>query len=196
LEVAVEMDHPGFYPRGGGLIRAQVRPAGLPHGFNPGEPSPVRRARVISAVAGLAEHIARRQATRATERLRRRGLEVESREESWSGGPGTMLGIELATEPVPTFFFALGERSKPAEAVADDAVAEAEAFLDADPAGIDEHSADQILLPLAFSPKASHFRVARVSTHLLTNAAVIQKFLARRIGCDGPEGGPGDVTVQ
>src|ERR1700730_5514249 len=99
-----------------------------------------------------------------------------------------MLGIELPTEPVPTFFFALGERGKPAEAVANDAVAQATAFLDADPPGIDEHSADQLLLPLAISPQPSCFSTARVSSHLLTNAAVIRQFLPRRIECQGTEG--------
>jgi RNA 3'-terminal phosphate cyclase (ATP) len=106
-----------------------------------------------------------------------------------------MLGIELATAPAPTFFFALGERGKPAEAVANNAVVQVEAFLDAAPPGIDEHSADQILLPLALSPEPSRFPTSCISSHLLTNAAVIQRFLPRRIECDGAPGQPGWVRI-
>ncbi len=196
LDVALHMDRPGFYPRGGGRIRADIRAVEAPRPFHPDPPAPVRRARVLSAAASLPEHISRRQADRATARLVELGLEVEARQESWPGGPGTMLGIELATEPVPTFFFALGKRGKPAEVVADEAVAQAEAFLSAEPPGVDEHSADQLLLPLAFAPGPSRFRTARVSSHLLTNAVVIQRFLSRTIRCDGGEGQPGRVHVQ
>jgi len=196
LKVSLRMDRPGFYPRGGGLIQAVIHPCGLPRGFSADSTKPATAATILSAVAGLPEHIAHRQARRAAYRIGERGLDVDAREETWQDGPGSMLGIELATEPVPTFFFALGERGKPAEAVANDAVAQAEAFLDADPPGIDEHSADQIILPLALSPKASRFRTACISSHLLTNAAVIQRFLPRRIECDGNEGQPGSVRID
>ena len=196
LSVSLRMDRPGFYPRGGGSIQTDLRPSPLPRAFNPCVGRRPTHARIVSAVAGLPADIARRQARRAAYRLAERGLEVEAREEFWSGGPGTMLGIELATEPVSTFFFALGERGKPADAVANDAVAQATAFLDADPPGIDEHSADQLLLPLALSPEASCFRTARVSSHLLTNAAVIQQFLPRHIECQGAEGEAGVVHIR
>jgi RNA 3'-phosphate cyclase len=196
LNIAVRMQRAGFYPRGGGVIEASIHPSSPVRGFQHEERIPVDAVRVFSAVSGLPEHIARRQARRAAERLERRGLRVEVHEEAWAGGPGTMLGVELATEPVPTFFFALGARGKPAEAVADEAVAQAEAFLDRDPPGVDEHSADQLLLPLAFSPESSSFRTARVSSHLLTNAAVLEKFLPRRIECDGQEGSPGVVHLR
>jgi RNA 3'-terminal phosphate cyclase (ATP) len=195
LQVSLRMERSGFYPRGGGVVHADIRPAQL-LGYNPAGATPVTRVHVLSGVAGLPEHIRRRQAARAADRLTERGLEVEVHEESWPGGPGTMLGVELPTEPAPTFFFALGERGKPAEKVADEAVAQVEAFLDGGPAGIDEHSSDQLLLPLALSPEGSRFRTACVSSHLLTNAAVIQQFLPRQIVCDRDEGQPGTVIVH
>jgi RNA 3'-terminal phosphate cyclase (ATP) len=196
LNLSVRMERAGFYPRGGGLIHAQIERCGPLHRFNLDALKPVRHVRVLSGVAGLPEHIQRRQADRAAKRLAERGLDVEIQMESWPGGPGTMLGVELATEPAPTFFFGLGERGKPAERVADEAVAQAEAFLDRDPPGIDEHSADQLLLPLALSPESSRFRTVCISSHLLTNAAVIQQFLSRCIECDGREGEPGVVEIR
>jgi RNA 3'-phosphate cyclase len=194
--VSLQMERPGFYPRGGGRIQANIRPAAALQGFNPKTATLPTHAKVLSAVAGLPLEIAHRQARRAVYRLSERGLQVEAHEESWPGGPGTMLGIELATEPAPTFFFALGERGKPAEAVANDAIAQAEAFLRTEGTGTDEHSADQIVLPLALSSEKSHFRTARISAHLLTNVAVIQQFVPRRIVVDGDADGPGWVRID
>jgi RNA 3'-phosphate cyclase len=196
LTVSLRMDRPGFYPRGGGVIHAEIQPAAPLRNVALDAIATVSRVRVVSAAASLPEHIVQRQAHRATERLRERGLEVDAQEESWSGGPGTMLGIELPTAPVPTFFFALGARGKPAERVADEAVAQVEAYLDRRPGGIDEHSADQLLLPLALAPGPSHFTTACISSHLLTNAEVIKAFLPRRIECDGDAGESGVVRCS
>lgn len=196
LEVGMRMERAGFYPRGGGLIVAEIEPWTAPPGLVLAASEPVSQARILSAVAGLPESIARRQAQRAARQFAKRGLAVETREESWAGGPGTMLGVELATAPVPTFFFALGERGKSAEAVADEAAAQAAAFLDTGPYGVDEHSADQLILPLALMAGASRFPTACISSHLRTNAAVIQQFLPRTIECVGADGQPGWVNIR
>ena len=50
-------------------------------------------------------------------------------------------------------------------------------------APVDEHSADQLILPLAFAEGASEYRVSRVTKHLLTNVEVVRKFILRRIEC-------------
>lgn len=196
LDINLAMQRPGFYPRGGGRIRAEIPAVERLHGLQLLELSRVTRASVLSVVAGgLPESIAERQAKRAAQRLKGLGLKVESRVETWENGPGTLLGVELATEPVPTFFFALGARGKTAEAVADEAADQVQAFLAAEPAGVDEHSADQLVLPLALSPEPSAFRTAVVSSHLLTNVAVVGRFLERPIVCEGDEGGPGVVRL-
>jgi RNA 3'-terminal phosphate cyclase (ATP) len=130
-----------------------------------------------------------------SERLSEMGLEVKSQIENWQGGPGCMVGVELPTEPAPTFLFALGERGKPAERVADEAADQVAAFLRAEPRGVDAHSADQLLLPLALAPEPSQFRVAEVTSHLRTNADVIRHFLERSIQIEGGEGEPGQVNI-
>ena len=124
------------------------------------------------------------------------GIDAGCIGETHPGGPGCILGVELPTEPAPTFFFGLGEKGIPAEAVADDAAAQVAAFVHAEPRGVDEHSADQLILPLALAADPSEFRVAAVSSHLLTNAAVIEQFLDRRISCDGVEGQSGVVRID
>jgi RNA 3'-terminal phosphate cyclase (ATP) len=195
LRVRLDMPRAGFYPRGGGELRANILPATTLAGFQGLTDEPIASALVVSAVGGLPEHIVRRQAERAAQGLKQLGLEVEVRQEELPGGPGTICGVLLPTAPAPTFFFALGERGKTAERVADEAVAQVETYLERRP-GVDEHSADQLLLPLALAEGPSRFRVACISSHLLTNAAVIRKFLTRAIHIDGDEGQPGEVRIE
>ncbi len=194
LRVSLRMNRPGFYPRGGGVVEAFIQPCPELHSVRLGERSTVK-ACGFSAVAGLDESIARRQARRAAFRLQHYGLKARLREETWQGGPGTVLAVELDTTPVPTLFFALGARGKPAERVADEAVDQVIAYLDAGDALVDAHSGDQLVLPLALAEGPSEYRVALVTRHLTTNIAVIRRFLERNIVCEGEEGGPGVVRI-
>jgi RNA 3'-terminal phosphate cyclase (ATP) len=196
LHVNLKMLRPGFYPRGGGVLEVHVQPCPAVRGLTLAKVEPVRRATVLSAVASLPEDIAKRQARRAIYRLRENGIQSEAHQETWDGGPGTVVAITLPTKPVPTLFAVPGQRGKPAERVADDAVAQVLAHVRAEPTGVDAHSADQLVLPLALSAETSEFPVADVTQHLLTNVAVIRRFVERDIMCEGAEGGPGLVRIS
>lgn len=196
LDITVKMRRPGFYPRGGGLLQAHIKPTAGIHGLRLNQVTPANRITGFSAAAGLPEHVARRQAQRASKRLHSLRLPVQITEESWQGGPGSVLALVLNTLPAPTMFFALGERGKPAERVADEAVAQVVRFHEDQSAAMDEHSADQIILPLAMAEGPSSFPVATVTSHLLTNAAVIRQFVEREIQIEGEEGKPGLVRIN
>ena len=92
-------------------------------------------------------------------------------------------------------FFAVGERGKPAEAVADEAADEALAYRDAG-CPVDPHMVDQLVLPLAFAAGPSEFRTSKITQHLLTNVDVIRRFVDRPIVIDGDLGKPGTVRVS
>jgi RNA 3'-phosphate cyclase len=194
LKVSLRMNRPGFYPRGGGEIQAFVHPCPKLTGAHVGVRKSVKVSG-FSAVAGLEAGIARRQARRAMIRLQQIGLPCELREETWPGGPGSVLALELDTHPVATLFFALGARGKPAERVADEAVEQVVAYLETGDTRVDAHSADQLVLPLALAEGTSEYRVAQVTRHLTTNIAVIRRFLDRDIVCEGNEGEPGIVRI-
>jgi RNA 3'-phosphate cyclase len=195
LDIGLHMRRTGFYPRGGGAIEAEVQPCAEIKGLNLGDRRPNERITGFSAVAGLPEHIAQRQARRASERLTAAGLQVELREEKWHGGPGSVLALVLEAEPVPALFFGLGARGKTAKQVADDAVDQALAFVHSGPAVVDPHSADQLVLPLALATGPSTFSVATVTSHLVTNIDVIKRFLEREIVCEGELDGPGWARI-
>jgi RNA 3'-terminal phosphate cyclase (ATP) len=195
LHVRLRITRPGFYPRGGGQVEAFIQPSPRLRGLRLGPRGPVR-ASGFSAVAGLDRSIARRQARRTRFRLEQHGLKAELREETWDGGPGTVLAVELDTAPAPTLFFGLGARGKPAERVADEAVDQVIAYLDSGNALVDPHSADQLVLPLALAEGSSEYEVSEVTLHLTTNVAVIRQFLDREVVCEGEEGRPGRVRID
>ncbi len=195
LHVSLRLDRPGFYPRGGGVVRAFLQPCPRLRGLTLGERGPVTITGV-SAVAGLDANIARRQARRAAFRLKQQGYAARIEEETWEGGPGTVIVLYVETGSVPATFVALGARGKPAEAVADEAADEALAYLHAGDALVDPHSADQLVLPLALAEGPSEYRTTAVTLHLTTNAAVIRRFLDREIVVEGEEGNPGRVLVR
>jgi RNA 3'-terminal phosphate cyclase (ATP) len=196
LRVGLHMERPGFFPRGGGVVEAHLEPCSRLKGLSLHQRGPTGVSG-FSAIAGLPEHVAQRQARRAEFRLRHSyGIEAEIRQEQWPGGPGSVLALFVNGGPVPALFFGLGERGKPAERVADEAFGQAAAYLDAAPTAVDCHSADQLLLLLALAEGPSEYSVAEVTQHLTTNADVIRHFLDRDITCEGREGEPGRVLIR
>jgi RNA 3'-terminal phosphate cyclase (ATP) len=196
LRIGLRMRRPGFYPRGGGVVEGYIEPCPRLHGLQLLACGEVTRITGVSAVAGLPEQIAERQARRALTRLRQRQLPTDIQLETWDGGPGTVLTLALDTTPVPTLFFGLGARGKPAERVADEAVDQVFAYLDKASPGMDAHSADQLVPALAVAEEPSRFHVAEVTSHLLTNIAVIRRFVDRNLTCEGQEGQAGVVSID
>lgn len=199
LDIKLAMIRPGFYPRGGGEIRAAIQPTSTIRGLTLTACPELTTAGGFAAVAGLPEKIAKDLARRLTHRLKMAGVESHIAQEDWSEargsiGPGVLCGVLFRQLAVPPVFVGLGERGKPAEAVADDAADQALAFRESG-CPVDPHAADQLVLPLAFAKDASEFRVSEVTRHLLTNIDTVRRFVNRDITCEGSIGGPGTVRV-
>jgi RNA 3'-terminal phosphate cyclase (ATP) len=195
LRLRLKMARPGFYPRGGGLVEAVIQPCAALRGARLGNDTAVP-VRGTCAVAGLPDHIAHRQVRRARYRLEDAGIDCDLREEAWQGGPGNVVVLEAQTTPVPTVFTATGARGVPAETVADEAVAQVRDYLATGQGRIDEHSADQMVLPLALADGPSVIATHRVTQHLTTNVWVIRRFVERDVVVSGDEGGPGEVRIE
>ena len=158
IDIAVSLGRTGFYPRRR-LVCAH-RACNRVSPFQ-GMTTSKSRASILAGVASLPTHIAERMIEQVGYRLEKLYLEFDATIETWQGGPGCMIGIELPTTPAPTFLFALGEKGKPAEMVAHEAADQVEAYLNAKPLGVDEHSADQLLLPLALAEGRPSFASRR-----------------------------------
>jgi RNA 3'-phosphate cyclase len=195
IEVALEMARPGFYPRGGGEIRATIRPSAEVRPLHLTASLELTTAGGFGAVAELPESVSKNMTRRLTHKLKMAGVESHIPQETWANGPGAVAGVLFRQAPIPPLFFALGERGKPAEAVADEAVERAIAFKESG-CPVDPHAADQILLPLAFATGPSEFRTSEVTQHLLTNIATVKRFVDRGISCEGNLGDRGMVKIE
>ncbi len=196
IEVELALVRAGYYPEGGGEIRATVRPASAIRPLALGPRGRLERIEGVSAVSGLPRSIAERQRRRAMARLRDAGLDAGiALAELPSRGKGTALHL-LATFDggARACCDALGARGKRAETVADEACDHLLAFL-ATRGALDQHAADQLILPLALADGPSHFLLPRVTSHLLTNARIIERFLDCRIAIDGDRDAEGTVRV-
>ncbi|HEY7745226.1 MAG TPA: RNA 3'-terminal phosphate cyclase [Desulfuromonadales bacterium] len=186
----------GFYPRGGGQVTARIRPASLLRRLSLVERGRLTRIFCLSAVSHLDQSVAERQSRAALARLAGLTGQIEFRNISLPApGKGTVFLTLAEFEHARCCYFSLGERGKPAERVAGEAVDAFLAFLDTDGA-IDEFLADQLLLPLALAQGTSEMRTARVTPHLRTNAEVIHRFLSARIEIIDIPGEGGLVRIQ
>jgi RNA 3'-terminal phosphate cyclase (ATP) len=182
FDLDVTMNRPGFYPRGGGEIVANISPSPQLHGLHAMSCPEITTAGGFAAVSGLPDKIVKTMARRLTHKLKMAGIESHIEQGEWGpkAGPAALCGVLFRQLPVPPFFLGLGERGRPAEVVADEAAEQAIAFRESG-CPIDEHSADQLVLPLAFSPEESEFKVSHVTQHLLTNIDTIRRFVERDI---------------
>jgi RNA 3'-terminal phosphate cyclase (ATP) len=188
LPLRLEMAEAGFYPRGGGRVEAYIE-QGMPHAFVHTERGPLQQVSGKAGVANLRDDIAQRMRHRALKRLASHGLAAEIELVRWSS-PGQGAALSLTAhhrDVIPATFVGLGERGKPSERVADEAVDQLLAFHAVSQAAVDPHSADQVLLPLAFAPGRSAFTVSEITPHLRTNAATITAFVNRTITIEEPQ---------
>jgi RNA 3'-terminal phosphate cyclase (ATP) len=172
--VSLSLLRRGFFPAGGGRIRAEIEPC---NGLVPVEllrRGTVLARRALAVVQNLPEGVAERELEGMRKRL---GDPIVLRKEVVAGGtgPGNAVILEVECEEVTEVFSAFGERRVPAEAVAGAAADEALEYLAADvPVG--RRLADQLLLPLALAG-GGRFRTLPLTPHSETNAAVLGLFL-------------------
>ncbi|MGE5278197.1 MAG: RNA 3'-terminal phosphate cyclase [Acidobacteriota bacterium] len=196
FDADLEMLRAGFYPVGGGLLRAAIRPAGQLTGMDFLARGALRRIHGVAAVARLDLRIAERLRDQALRRLSARASAVElDIVHLEAPSPGAFLLLRAEFESSSACFWAPGERGKPAERVADEAVSELDEFL-ASPGAIDPYLGDQLVLPLALAAGASALAVSRVTGHLVTNAEIVRRFLPAQIEVGAPVGQPGVVRIE
>lgn len=166
----------GWYPRGGGEVTLQVQGGCKLTGLHLLERGELKRVRGLAVATELPAHIPQRMASRAENLLRAAGLRVyvqALREKGVAPGAGIFLTAEYRHSL--TGFGGFGRLRLSSEKVAEIACEQLLQFHQTG-APVDEHLADQLLLPAVLASGESQYKVAEVSTHLTTNAAVIEMF--------------------
>ncbi len=174
-DVRLELVRPGFYPNGGGELRASIAPAKDARPLSLETRGRVRDMRAVAQVARLPLSIAERELAVLGKKLGISPPHLSAQELDPRTGPGNSVAVRIECDNVSEVFSAIGERGVRAEAVAENAAKEARRYLDADvPVG--EHLADQLLLPLALGAGGS-YRTTALSEHTRTQIRTMQKFI-------------------
>jgi RNA 3'-terminal phosphate cyclase (ATP) len=176
VDAEVTLQRSGFYPAGGGRATLRVAPSSLsPVGLT--DRGPLDRVVVHSKASTSLESksVATRQADAASDALAAHGIGHVVEEPAYvpSTSPGSALLLEARYGASRAGFDALGERGKPSEGVAEEAVDAFEAF-DETSAAVDDHLADQLLVVLALA--GGTVRIPRITSHVRTNSAVVEAF--------------------
>ena len=179
--VKLHLARPGFVPAGGGHAIARIEPVAKLQPIEINEPGKHLTTSAKAIFSNLPFDIARRELDALGQALslpadRLKPMEVKA------DGPGNALIINVEHENKAEQFTAFGQRGVPAERLADDLANEVKHFIKAD-VGVGPHLADQLLLPMAIAGEGS-FTTLEPTLHTLTNAAVIEEFLAVNISFD------------
>jgi RNA 3'-terminal phosphate cyclase (ATP) len=185
--VTAGLERHGFVPRGGGRVVVQIEPGGKLHPVDLLERGRIIRQRVRALVSGLPADIARREVEAVCRVLKWKKEMGEVVELPEDRGPGNVVLIEVESEHVTEVFTGFGQKGVRAEEVARGAAAEAKRYLEWG-VPVDEHLADQLMLPMALAGGGSYV-TGPLSAHSRTNIDTIAKFLDTRIAVDQLESG-------
>ena len=209
--VRLELQRRGFYPKGGGAVRVEVRPAG-PAGLRPldlAAPGAVVRVELRAWFAGaVTEEVPKRMAEAARARLwAALGAEVpaELKIQKVPGarkktGDGAGLLVQAVTAAGGglggTALLERGSQESPEEL----GTRAAEQVVGALAAGaaVDEHMQDQLIIYMALARGTSRVAMAEPTLHTRTAIAVMEQMLGDRVRfhTERPlEGSPGPFLV-
>jgi RNA 3'-terminal phosphate cyclase (ATP) len=185
-KVQLDLVSHGFYPRGGGEIRASITPAPRLGALRLHERGAWVRGYAEAYVSAIPLHVGQRELAVIGRMLGWPQDQLLLRALPNDVGPGNALTITLEYANVTEVFTGFGERGVRAEAVAEQAAEEARAYLAAS-APVGEQLADQLLLPMALGEGGS-FVATQATPHLRSNIAVIERFTQRHINVEETAG--------
>ena len=194
IEVDLQLESPGFYPAGGGVLHATVQPAAELRRCAFEARGELERVEGTALLSALSSDIGLRELAVLQDGFGLREDARHLRQVRPPGGPGNALMLRVRHAAHTTTFTGFGERGTSAETVAARVADEAQTYLNSG-ACIDEHLGDQLLLPMALAGGGS-FTTTAPSEHLRSNAALIEKFLPVEITWEQQDATTWRVTVE
>jgi RNA 3'-terminal phosphate cyclase (ATP) len=180
LKFSVDVLKRGYYPNGGGIVQSTINPCRRPDTIEFLASRHIE-PKIISVCSQLPVHVAKRQVSSALVALEKKDIRCSNYTASIesANSPGSSILVYCASDQgMYVGGDSIGELGKRAESVGLEA---AERFFESilAQATIDPFLADMLIVPLALSKGRSRYRIARVTSHLLTNLRVVSDI----IGC-------------
>ena len=171
----ISLERYGFYPLGGGLFTAHIKPINRLTPIDLVERGEMLKAGGRALVAKMPRSIVEKEAIALSSKLEWPPSNVTLEEIRNSPGQGNVLMVRVDCANVTELFTAFGDKAKQPEDVAEDAALQTGQYLSAR-AVAGPHLADQLLLPFALAGAGS-FTALPLTLHATTNIEVIRKFL-------------------
>jgi len=199
LDLTLKLKRAGFYPRGGGLVDVKIKSKAEIDPVNLSVRGEFKGLKIRGAVSNLGDEIAERMINGVKRGARTIGMAANQLKGEIYRPPsrdsGAYVFVQADYENARGGFVGLGAKGKRAEIVAAEAWEEAAPYLRATEP-MEPHLADQALLPLAFADGESEFSTSEITSHLLTNAAIIERFSVASVEIEGEGGSPGRVRIK
>jgi RNA 3'-terminal phosphate cyclase (ATP) len=193
IDARLQIERPGFFPAGGGILHATVAPAPTLQQVEFCERGAFMSIEATALLSGLAASIGERELRVLADAFELRQNALHLRQIRPSLGPGNALLLRVSHRDHVETFTGHGERGLSAERVAALLAEEAHAYLGS-AACVGEHLSDQLLLPMALAGGGA-FTTRTISDHLRSNARLIEKFLEVEIDWTQQAEGVWRVTV-
>ncbi|MDA4125701.1 MAG: RNA 3'-terminal phosphate cyclase [Thaumarchaeota archaeon] len=185
----------GYYPRGGGRVKASVEPCVSLVPLDLLDRPSLSDVRIRSRCGVLPRHVAERQLSAATTVLSKSGFRIGGGEitTEQTDSPGSSVLVYTTGEGFYLGSDAIGARGKPAEAVGADAGNRFVAVADSG-ACLDSNIADMLLPLLSLAPRPSRVKIHEVTAHLESGLRLASQFTSCVYSVQ-PEGKSSLVTI-
>ncbi len=175
VDLTLALEQPGFYPAGGGRVRAAIRTWSDRRPLHLNERGALVSETATALIADIPYGVAERELATLATGLGWPAAQCRPLVVRGSRGPGNVLLAEIASEHVTELVSAVGERGKSSEKVAAEVIEQVRAYL-THGAPVGEHLADQLMLPLALGAGGS-FTTGPLSMHARTQVETMRLFL-------------------
>lgn len=178
--VTLSVERHGFYPKGHGVLKADIRPVRKLKPLDWNAKAPTIRTQAAILTAQLPEHVAQRE--KAV--LQQAGVfDVENRAVE-AAGAGNVVFLQADYPHAAMGFDALGRVGKPAQDVAKEALQKWTAF-EKTPDACEPHLLDQLLAYMALADGRSRVHLGHLSEHAISNLRVLHQMLGTEHTFDG-----------
>lgn len=177
IKFDLEVQKRGYYPKGGGIVKATIEPCARPAAsefLNGRAVDP----KITSVCSQLPKHVAERQISSALLALEKSGVKCTNYAASFetAASPGTSILVYSVSDFGGPYVGgdSIGEVGKRAEQVGQEA---ASRYLESMLAGaaVDPFLADMLVLPLCLAKGVSRYKTSRITEHLRTNLGVARQ---------------------
>ncbi|MBW3622106.1 MAG: RNA 3'-terminal phosphate cyclase [Armatimonadetes bacterium] len=186
----------GFYPKGGGQVEVDLLGGAALQPLDLTERGKLKKLTAYIVTSNLPGHVAERGIVALEKYMKGVGRTVRiERRDLPSPGTGAAVLLAAECENGRGGFLGMGERGKPMERVAEEPC---EAFMDwwKTGAAVDEHLADQLVLPMALAAGESRWTAPCITEHLRTVLWATNQFLPIEFILDERPDGTGLVTLK